>query len=538
MRRLPTRALRGRASLVAIAASGWLALAVLAAHLRGEGAVEIGYLARWAGAVLLPLALAVPRPGLEIGATALLLNLVAWVVPPGPQRGAAFGALLVAGVAVGAARLLGRETFRGRLDLRLVPLAVAVQALFAAERLLRPAAPLLWTDLAPAAAAGLAVAALAGRYGAAALAGGALAAIALGGLGPPAAALLLLAAAAGTRSSGSPRLRAALLVAAPAVLLALLPRGEVAFLPALLPLALLAPAALWPPPGGARDLWAGGWLLAAAGAALVGSPAALAPALLLFALALVDAPVRLRLSGVWSAWLLGAAALAAGYPWLAGAPVERLLAALGSHQGAALPFQLLAAAAAVAGAAALAAAAAVWPAAASPRRLALGAALLAAALGFARPETPLLGPEPTILTAESPLWAAELDGPPPREVVVEVALAGSGGLASGASVARLELAQGGAVAAERPLLAGVDLADWAARRADVAAQMGPPPGTAWIAWLPPEATFFAQRYRIRWRLPPPPPASAGAAPAALRLHLEPGLPSELTLAVHRVGVRR
>ncbi|HSM50089.1 MAG TPA: hypothetical protein VLA75_01660, partial [Thermoanaerobaculia bacterium] len=64
MRQLPTRALRGRAPLLATAASGWLALAVLAAHLQGDGAVEIAYLARWAAAVLLPLALAVPRPGL------------------------------------------------------------------------------------------------------------------------------------------------------------------------------------------------------------------------------------------------------------------------------------------------------------------------------------------------------------------------------------------------------------------------------------------------------------------------------------------
>jgi len=536
VRQLPTRALRGRAPILLAAASGWLALAVLASHLQGESAVEIAYLAHWAAAALLPLALAAPRPGLEIGATALLLNLVAWVVPPGPQRGAAFGLLLAAGVAAGAARLLACRPFPGRLELRLAPLAVAVQALFAAERLLAPSASLLWTDLAPAVLAGLALAALARRHGPAALVGGALTALVLGGLGPPTAGLLLLAAAADAWRLGPPRLRSALLAAAPGVLLALLPRGGVAFPTALLPLALLAPAALWPPPAGpTRDLWAGGWLLALAGAAIVGSPAGLAPALLLFALALAEAPVRLRLSGIWSAWLLGGAALSAGYPWLAAEPAGRVLAGLGASVATAPRSGALAAAVALAVAAVLAGLARRWPAATSARRLALLPALALAALGFVRPERPLLGPEPAVLSAENPAWSVTLDGPPPREVVVEMALASSGGLEPGTPVARIEVASAGTVTAARPLLAGIDVGDWAARRPDVAARLGSPPPTAWIAWVAPEATFFAQRYRISWRLPE---AVTAAGPGELRLRLEPGLPPELTLALHRAGVRR
>ncbi|HSM52324.1 MAG TPA: hypothetical protein VLA75_13060, partial [Thermoanaerobaculia bacterium] len=412
----------------------------------------------------------------------------------------------------------------------------AVQALFAAERLLLPAISLLWTDLVPAAASGLALAALARRHGAAALVGGALAALVLGGVGAPTAGLMLLAAAADAWRSGPPRLRSALLVAAPAVLLALLPRGATAFLPALLPLALLAPAALWPPPaGGARDLWAGGWLLALAGAASVGSPAALAPALLLFGLALAASPVRLRLSGVWGSWLLGGAALAAGFPWLAAEPPGRVLAWLGATADTSLPALALAAALALAMAAALSGLARRWPAAASARNLALLPALFVAALGFARPETPLLGPEPAILSAERPLWTVPLDGPPLREVLVEVALASSGGLAPGTPVARLEVASPGAAPLERPLLNGIDVADWAARRPDVATRVGPPPPTAWIAWVAPDADFFAQRYRIRWQLPE---AAVATPPTELRLRLEPELPPELTLALHRVGVRR
>ncbi|HPK65676.1 MAG TPA: hypothetical protein PKX99_03755, partial [Thermoanaerobaculia bacterium] len=136
------RALASRIPPLASALAAGAALAVLAAHQQGAAAVESAYFARWALAVLVPLALAVPRPGHEIGAAAIASNLAAWVLPAGPQRGAAFGALLVAAVVTGTVRLLARRD-SGVLRLPLVPLAVAFQALFAAPRLLVPAPALL-----------------------------------------------------------------------------------------------------------------------------------------------------------------------------------------------------------------------------------------------------------------------------------------------------------------------------------------------------------------------------------------------------------
>lgn len=529
------RALASRIPPFASALAAGAALAVLAAHQQGAAAVESAYFARWALAVLVPLALAVPRPGHEIGAAALASNLAAWVLPAGPQRGAAFGALLVAAVITGTVRLLARRD-AGGLRLPLVPLAVAFQALFAAPRLLVPAPALLWTDLLPALAAGFALALLGRVAGRSALAGGALVAVALGGFGPVAAGLLLVAAGvAGWRGERpDPRFVLGFAAAGSAGLL-LLPRGEQPVFAALAALVLLAPFALWPAGGrSARAWWLGGWGLALAAATTGHGVAALAPALLFLSLALAPTPERDRLATLWSGWLLAGAALVAGFPWLAPQPAGQLLAWLGGT--ATSPSRQLVAAVllALAAAALLPLLARRWPRAAAPRHLALLPALLLAGCGLFRPETPLLGTAPVVLTATGPLWGAPLAAPP-GEIVVELALAGSAQLPPGAAIGRIGLDCEGGAAVERALRTGIEVADWAARRPDLAARLGPPPATAWISWLGPDPTFFAQRYRLLWS---PPPCEGGAPPVAVRIELEPDLPPELTLAIHRVGVRR
>jgi hypothetical protein len=77
--------------------------------------------------------------------------------------------------------------------------------------------------------------------------------------------------------------------------------------------------------------------------------------------------------------------------------------------------------------------------------------------------------------------------------------------------------------------AGEETGEWAARRPDVeqTARLRSP--KAWISWV--AGDFFAQRYRARWTLERP------GRFTRLRAERPPGLPPEVSLAIHQVEVR-
>jgi hypothetical protein len=296
-------------------------------------------------------------------------------------------------------------------------------------------------------------------------------------------------------------------------------------------LPLLVPAALAPQ----RDR---GWN--ALTAALLTATVPLIPDLSAMAAPLGLAALSIRRSGaftvpqrVWTAAVLGGTALLSSYPWLRPDPMPAAVALVGLPAGPVLAAWVVAVFLALAGLG-------VWMGRGwgeplrSLRLAGLSAACLALALllGLPSPGTPLLAPEaPVVLDSRRPVWETDLPAvaQPVGSVVVESSLANGAGLAPGTPVATLLFREPGGRTVSWILRAGEDTGEWAARRPDVARSVGRVP-PAWISWV--AGDFFAQRYRARWRLP------EEDRFVQLRLERDPGVPPDLSIAVHQLEVRR
>jgi hypothetical protein len=162
---------------------------------------------------------------------------------------------------------------------------------------------------------------------------------------------------------------------------------------------------------------------------------------------------------------------------------------------------------------------------------------LRAALGLVRsiPDvfaagTPLLDPETSIpFDVDRPSRETDLPLGSISSLVVESALSNGAPLADGTPVASIRLTDAEGRSVERIIRAGSDTGEWAARRSDVlqTARLHSP--APWITWI--AGDFLAQRYRCRWDLPP------GRRFTRMRIELSPGLPRNVSLAVHQVEVR-
>ncbi|HMB55569.1 MAG TPA: hypothetical protein VKU40_19785, partial [Thermoanaerobaculia bacterium] len=275
---------------------------------------------------------------------------------------------------------------------------------------------------------------------------------------------------------------------------------------------LLAP--LWPAAAaGRRQPVAAFAALALAFAAARSAPAeAMAVALAFAALtawgtAGEPAAARPRSSRVaqaaWCALLLATSALAAAYPWLRAEPAATVLDA------SRLP---------TTGWGALAAAVLVTLAAFAllhlPRRF---AALLAAALVlFVFAPRPLLAPHASHallgragahLTADDPLLDRDLAAPVALDrLVADGNLSNAAGVEQGTPVATVRLFAAapspgrpvGEPVASWTLHAGVDLAEWAASRPDVAPSLAHRVPRPWVSWVSPEGDCFGHTYRARF----------------------------------------
>lgn len=561
------------------------ALAAMAALAAGQTepthAAETGYLAVLATAALAAVAALAPAPAWELGIGATLAVTAVWVLPPGPGRGAALAAVLLAALAVAAARRLA-ASLPDLPPSTAVALAFGLQVLLRGELLLspglapRPLVALLGLPL----AAGLAAASLArGRGGGPALL--ALGTAALAGSGFNVAATLGLVALAAGDIAGRPETarwpraariagfavmlapiawepRAGAVAAAcglalavrgvvgPALptlaavvglalggLAALRPLDEALPLLARLPLLVpLLPAVLLRRD---REAWllALASVLAAAGAAhAVPDPTGLTAPLALAVLALGRTGAAPAIQAAWTSVLLGLASLAAAYPWLRPEPALEALTLLGLGSGPRQVAALLAAALALCAIAALLARRR-GPEAARRRGalivgLAAGAVAVAIVAALPPAGRPLTAGE-VVLDAARPAWSAEIAPavPAASAVLVESSLSNSTVLPPGAPVATLRLHDAAGEVFEWTLRAGRDTGEWAAARPDLAPRLEAP--APWLSYV--AGSFFGQRYRGRWELPAPRPV------VRAEVERRTDLPADLALALYQVEVR-
>lgn len=549
--------------LAALAATGGYAAALASP----SAAAETRYLGLLAAAVTAVVAALAPRPAAEAGLGAVLAVTLLWVLPEGPTRGAAVGAVLVAAFVTAAWRRWAREREREEgLPLALaVPLALGGQLLLRGELLLQPLASarevvaLAGLPLAGAVAVSL----LARRWGA----GRAVVAAAVAVL--PAtgfrvvSTLALVALAAGTEVAAKDRprwLRAAALAALLAPLAwepragllaaaagAAVAGGVAAGAAGLgaLALALVFPVRGW------QETWAllawvplllptlvatrreGGWrlaaalLLAVAGARAVGGASPLAAPLALAALALPRKGRAAAVQGVWTTALVAGAALLAAYPWGRPDPLTDALALAGLGAGWAAALAVLVAAV-LCGFQPRARLARLVPGGAT---LAAAALLAALFLALPRPGMVVLDEYAVVLDVRRPERAVELAAHRVAEVVMDSHLANAALLPEGTPVARVLLASSSGAVREHVLRAGRETGEWAARRPDVAVlpQLAAP--APFRVRFDPGGTFLAQRYRARWRLARPLEA------AHLEIQRAPELPEEVSMVLMRLELR-
>lgn len=229
----------------------------------------------------------------------------------------------------------------------------------------------------------------------------------------------------------------------------------------------------------------------------------------------------------WTAALLLATALLASYPWLRPAPLQEALGLFG------LSLTPLSAATVVAVFLLLF----LIGSAASRRQipisragLAAGALFLAALVQIPAPGTPLVAPAAAaVLDAARPGWHADVSGQPAGSVIVESSLSNGAVLPNGTPVATVRLRGQNGDGPTWTLRAGTETGEWAALRPDVAATSALVSPRPWISWV--AGDFFGQRYRSVWTVDP-------GSFTELRLERDPALPPEVSLALHRVEVRR
>jgi hypothetical protein len=559
--------LRNEISRILVPLAALAAMAALAAHeVNPAGAAESAYLAVLAAAALLPIAFLAPWPAYEVGIGATLVTAAVWALPPGPGRGAAVGALLVAALAVAAGRAL---TGRGGENLRvLIPLALGIQILLRGDLFLAPPPPLRMAValVVLPVVGGVALALLARRHGMALalIAGGTAVALAPGfnvastvGLIALAAGDLLARREAGALAKGAawialltpiawapgpgiaaavcglalwrPRIGLGIAVLAAGGLAVYLHETAGGIALQAVWLFLLVPAAVLPdrerlPAVIAAALMAG-TVPPFLGAAALAAPMALA------ALSLRRDAALLVPQAVWTGAALAGTALLAGYPWLREEPLPAYLSLLGLHPGPALAAAAAALLLALAGFG-------VWMGRGwgeplrSARLAGLAAACVALALlvGLPTAGTALLAPEvPVVLDAGHPAWETKVSERRVGSVVVESSLSHGAALAPGTPVAIVHLRDASGPGADWVLRAGEGTGEWAARRPDVARAgvKAPPP---WISWV--AGDFLAQRYRSLWTLERPERASL------LRIERAPGVPLDLSVAVYQLEIRR
>jgi hypothetical protein len=535
-------------------------------------AAESFYLAFLATPVLLSAAaLAVP-PAFELGAGAALAVACVWSLPPGPGRGAALVALLVALVAVVAARRLA-ALGDALPSSAAVPLALGLQLLLRGDQLLAPRLDphtlVIFLGLPLAAAAATSI--LAAHHGLPRALGAAALAVLLAPGWNVASTLALVALAAGSRFAAERRDWRYLLLPLLAVPVLWEPRsgwgaavaGALLAFPAW-PFAVVALAAgvglgalvIGAPVPGLLGL--AGLVLLAPGVAL---PAArrrwlAVTAALLAAFvpwipdrSVLAAPLGLAALGTreegpasaaerfWRGALLAGVCLTAAYPWIRRDALSAVLTGLG--MGARFPLALVPAALLLA----------LWglerlsargpgdvPAFVSPRLGASVAGVAVAVALFAHLPARIVQLLPAAtavrLTADRPSWSGELPAAaspaaPGRALIVESSLANGAALPRGTPVAEV-IAAGGV---RHALRAGFETGEWAARRPDVAVYAKFSTPDAWMSWVVDD--FFAQRYRARFVLPAN--AAGGSGRMPLRIERSPKLPREVEIALHAVG---
>lgn len=560
--------IRDALARVAVPLAALAAMAALA--LREVDAVsgaESWYLAILSTAVLLAAAFLARAPAWEAGLGAMLATAAVWALPAGPGRGAVMLLLLLGALALAAARRLAADPDHLPLSIT-VPLALGVQVLLrGGELLFQPQTNVrtLVALIALPVAGAVATTVLAQRHGSLALiaagtavllapgwnvaatlglvalaAGDLIARPDIGRITKAVAVLVLLAPIAWEPAPG--------LAAAAAAFALARPREGLA---AALLVALVAPLVFsfhgpgWPGnfplpfllvPGVilfAKDrLWGA---VAGVALALTVPPmpdfSAMAGPLALMALCLV--PWVRGIQAVWTGTLLAATILLASYPWLRAAPLGETFGLLGivdpwKQSSAILAFLLLAL---------LARFATRRRIPLSPAALAAGVLLVAAWIHLPATGTLLLPADTAVvIDAAHRRWKAPLDEQQVRALVIESSLSNGAGLENGTAVATVRLSGERARTVAWVLRAGEDTGEWAARRPDVAAASVLESPPAWISWI--AGDFFGQRYRVRWV----PERASFSSPLAgpfteLTVERNPGLPAEVSLAIHRVEVR-
>lgn len=223
--------------------------------------------------------------------------------------------------------------------------------------------------------------------------------------------------------------------------------------------------------------------------------------------------------------LLAFATLSATYPWLQPAHLEDRLRAFGLGGGLEHWFAL-------GGILLLAhASAALVRRTPAPRVLVLALAavlLTTAALGAwdaFKPRRTLLGSPRQVLTADSPRWTAPAGGC--GKLILDTAVANSGGVAAGQPVARIGVgAAGDAAAVTGPgaaiLRHGEDTGEWSARATGDIAGLKP-----WLHWVAAGEgePFFGTRYRSEVDLTP------FCGKGDLVVVRDPGLPEQVELTL-------
>ena len=585
--------LRDALARMAVPLAALAAMAALAGReIDPVSGAESWYLAILATGVLLASAFLARAPAWEAGIGAMLATAAVWSLPAGPGRGAVVVLLLVGSLAVAAARRLAppppapspthppKSPGEGEPDLFdlspgvTVPLALGLQILLrGGELLFQPQANvrMLVALLVLPVAAAVATTLLAQRHGSRALiAAGAVVVLAPGWNVAATLGLVALAAAdlADRPHTGRiTRLLAVLVVLAPiawepipglatvlAALLLVRPRQEGWLILAALVLAvaLFAFTGTWTAhlalpflivPGAILADRMGGMimgLILASVIPLTPDFSAMAGPLALMALSMASSPEQhpfgregRGIQATWTITLLGATALLASYPWLRAEPMLDALDlfGLGDRRADALVIVLIVALASLARAIRQRG----FPL--SPSTLAAGVILVAAWIHLPATGT-LLVPEDTavVVDAARPRWQAPLDGQQVRALVIESSLSNGASLDNGTAIATVRLRGQGDRTEAWVLRAGADTGEWAARRPDVAASSVLESPPAWISWV--AGDFFGQRYRVRWV----PDRASFSSPLAgpfteLTVERNPGLPKEVSLAIHRVEVR-
>ncbi len=262
---------------------------------------------------------------------------------------------------------------------------------------------------------------------------------------------------------------------------------------------------------------------------------------------LIRRPV-LAAQAVWSAALLGAAAVLASPPWLRPDPAAGGLALFGLAPGWQAAGAVLAAALALAAIGR----SPVGRFLGRPAAWAGGGLILALLAALPAPGRAVFEGPAAVLRPERPRMAVELPGAPAGRVAIYTHLSNGLELPAGAEVASVALLDGeGRTVARRPLRAGLDTGEWAVRRPDVAALPSiesPPPWAVWIeggggAKGSHERPHFGQYYRALFELEPPvaaapevgAPRAAAGEPGAVDGGAEGGPGAAVELVVERAA---